>query len=137
MNNPNSRNTSTQQTQRNSHLERAERHLELPHNEAPWITDYRYVNMGKRPMKNYPLVYLTSGELAHIIHLYTELSLPEKYWRSCFLRAQGVLLSYPDIRRQRANTFGWLIGWILQETLDTAIKANILTKTKNGGGSRF
>lgn len=101
----------------NPFLEMAEGKLEVP-NGQEWVNSSLHANTGKRPMKDYPELWLTPHELADVIKNYDEAKIPGAKWRTAFYKAQSALKQPDGGTKKMANVYNWLIGWIKKEIMD-------------------
>lgn len=97
----------------------AEKFLCQPTGSEPWETDPRYVNAGQRPMRKYPLLFLTRQQLIKIVHQFSGDGIPPGEFYRVFQRVNAKLEKKQASRESTAHidAFSWLIGWAKAETL--------------------
>ncbi len=79
-----------------------------------------FMATGRRPMKKYPELYLTRGDLLEIRELYERSGLPPAEYPRPFKKAvDGVKKQMQDHRKAawRVHPKSWLIGWCFQDAL--------------------
>jgi len=102
----------------------AEKLLEPIREGAPWLTSNLFILAGRRPLRLYPNVFLAPTELRAVITLYEESGIPEKRLKEAFTLCASKLATYKISGRriETVDVFSWLIGWIRDQLLETAIK---------------
>ena len=110
------------------YVTRAEKHLR-PIDGGDWQNDARFMGSGRRPMRNYPEIWLTEYDLANVIQSY-EKSLPEPEWKACFLRCEAQLKGMGEGERRKVHPLKWLLGFLLTEQI---AKATQQQRAKNSG----
>lgn len=100
---------------------------------APWLTSNLYMLAGRRPLKTWPDIFLAPTELRAVISLYEESGIPEKRLKEAFTLAASKLATYKISGRriETVDVFSWLIGWIRDQLLETAIKETRLQNAVN------
>ena len=91
-------------------------------------SDSRWVNQGKRPLKKFPLIWLSVPELEAILEKYRRHDLSIEDQRDVFLGVEARLRMKTTLERQRVNPFNWLTGWALHEKLEEVIKQTRLSR---------
>jgi len=116
-----------------AHLEIALEKLEAPGNQ-PWTRDSRFIGASRRPMKDYPLLWLAPHELADVIKKLEESDIPATMYRDLFLKAEARLKTYKSDSRSTSgvSVYLWLTGFLFDELLERTIMSTRLTKTKQG-----
>ena len=116
-------------------LPKASEHLPLPTDPPQkWQLDNRFINAGRRPMKKYPLIFISATELAEVFRQYDEVGLQPIDARQAFQAVAGRLLTHAanGSSNNQVSAFNWLIGWAKQEVLETAIKDERHKNAKEG-----
>ena len=115
-------------------LEIANEKLEDPTGSPEWTRAPAYMSAGRRPMRDYPDVWLTPHELATVCRDYEGSNIPGKMFRVAFERAQTQANTLKATNRDpsRAGACGWLLGFIKQAVLDNLIKETRLQTAKEG-----
>lgn len=100
---------------------------------AAWVTSNLFMLAGRRPLKLYPDVFLAPTELRAVITLYDESGIPEKRLKEAFTLCASKLATYKISGRriETVDVFSWLIGWIRDQLLETAIKETRLQNAVN------
>lgn len=109
---------------------------------APWLRDAYLqfdpqseccLGSGRRPMKLYPEIWISPHELAEIFRSY-EKKLPKDEWRRVFQKVRTWALSKIDEGKnpKRLNTPGALLGWALDEVIESLTKSVRLNKARGG-----
>lgn len=98
--------------------------------DADWKTDNRYMLAGRRPMRDYPLVWLSEMELAEISKRLDASEIPPDCYKDLFLRAQGLLVTKAANGENTKNVavYNWLTGFLFNDVLEQTIKTNRLAK---------
>lgn len=111
----------------------AERLLSPIDPEAAWINSNLYMLAGRRPLKLWPDIFLAPTELRAVIILYQESGIPEKRLKEAFTICASKLVTYKISKRkiETVDVFSWLIGWIRDQLLETAIKETRLQNAVN------
>lgn len=114
----------------NENLKIALEKLQSPGNQQ-WTLDNRFVNAGRRPMKDYPELWLTPFELEDIIKKLKESDIPMTSYKDLFAKAEAKLKTWKQERRSTSgvSVYNWLTGFLFQEVLETTIKETRLAKT--------
>lgn len=96
-----------------------------------WVRDNRFINAGRRPMKDYPLLWLTPGELADVVKKLEESDIPIQSYKDLFLKAEARINTYSAQGRsaQSVSVYNWLTGFLFDELLERTIKETRLAKT--------
>lgn len=96
-----------------------------------WNRDNRFINAGRRPMKDYPLLWLTPKELSDVIKKLEESDIPIQSYKDLFLKAEAKLTTYSAQGRsaQSVSVYNWLTGFLFDELLERTIKETRLAKT--------
>lgn len=99
-----------------------------------WTYDNRYMGAGRRPMKDYPEIWLTPQELADVIKKLEGSDIPVQSYKDLFLKAEAKLKTYSSQGRsnQTVSVYNWLTGFLFDESLERAIKETRLAKTLEG-----
>lgn len=96
--------------------------------------DSRFISAGRKPIKNYPLIWLSKTELIDILTLYEESEIPidkRGIYKQAFRAVQARLLTMKAEGKSitRVSAFNWLIGWALNELLDSQKKVTDLKRS--------
>jgi hypothetical protein len=107
--------------------------LESPSGQ-PWTHDNRYMSAGRRPMKDYPALWLTPFELADVVKKLEESQIPVQAYKDLFLKAEARLKTYTGQGRstQGVSVYNWMTGFLFDELLERTIKETRLAKTIEG-----
>jgi hypothetical protein len=97
-------------------------HFATPTGKEPWECDARYVNMGQRPMKKYPALFLDPVTLQEIFDKFDEMGLPPNRNKNVFEAVRDRLKTAQD--PSRVNVSVWLKGWALTDALQQCNAAN-------------
>lgn len=105
----------------------------------PWTLDNRFVGAGRRPMKDYPTIWMTPPELADVIKKLEESQIPVQAYKDLFLKAEARLRTYDTQGRssQNVSVYNWMTGFLFDELLERTIKETRLAKTIEGGQQRY
>jgi hypothetical protein len=108
--------------------------LEAP-NGQNWVFDNRFIGAGRRPMKDYPTIWLTPHELSDVIRKLEESDIPQASYKDLFFKAEAKLKTYSSQGRsnQSVSVYNWLTGFLFDELLERTIKETRLAKTLEGG----
>lgn len=100
----------------------------------PWVNDNRFINAGRRPMKDYKLLWLTPGELADVVKKLEESDIPVQMYKDLFKKAEAKLKTYSTQGKssQSVSVYNWLTGFLFDELLERTIKEARLAKTMEG-----
>jgi len=112
------------------HIDLARRKLVSEQEGGEWRTDNRYILAGRRPMRDYPLIWLSEPELAEISKRLEASDIPPDCYKDLFLRAQGLLVTKAANGENTKNVavFNWLTGFLFNDVLEQIIKTNRLAK---------
>ena len=107
--------------------------LETPDGQ-PWTLDNRFISAGRRPMRDYPTIWLTPHELADVVKKLEESQIPIYSYKDLFLKAEAKMKTYSAQGRsnQAVSVYNWLTGFLFDELLERAIKETRLAKTMEG-----
>lgn len=86
----------------------------LPFEErATWLQNPQHVGAGRRPLKNYPDMFLTPSELADVFEQLAEAGIPPEQFKLVFKRVAARLSTYKAQGKNLAmiSVYNWLIGW--------------------------
>ncbi len=127
-----------------SKFEKAVEEVLVPDGDPDIQADNRFMAAGRKPIKNYPLIWLSKTELIDILKLYEESGIPiDKHgiYKQAFRAVQARLLTMKADGKptNRISAFNWLIGWALNELLDSQKKVTDLkrsTKYLQNAGAR-
>ena len=80
---------------------------------------------GRRPMRKYPDLWLTSGELKQVFDTYEKSGVPRSEFKRGFIACAARLATHKAAGKPltSVSAFTWLTGFILQEVLDGLKKA--------------
>lgn len=109
--------------------------LETPGAGKAWERDNRYILAHRRPMKDYPLIWLAPTELADVISKLEASDIPLQLYKELFKNAEAKLRTYVASGKnaQNVSVYNWLTGFLFNELLDTTTKESKLTKTIEWG----
>lgn len=112
------------------HIDLARRKLVSEEEGGEWRTDNRYMLAGRRPMRDYPLIWLSEPELAEISKRLEASDIPPDCYKDLFLRAQGLLVTKAANGENTKNVavYNWLTGFLFNDVLEQTIKTNRLAK---------
>ena len=85
--------------------------LTEPTGSERWESNNQFVCAGRRPLKKYPEIFMTGGELAETFKQYSEAGIPESRWRNAFQMVSAKLKT-PRIGGGPVSCFAWLTGWV-------------------------
>jgi hypothetical protein len=94
--------------------------LEIP-GDQPWTRETSWVTAGRRPMRRFKEIYLSTQELADVFKQWTRAQIPEHKFAEGFKKARARLTA-PNARAGPVAVYSWLIGWVKQELLDEVLK---------------
>lgn len=108
-------------------FEKAAQEVLVPDDDPEIQSDNRFITAGRKPLKNYPLIWLSKTELMDILKLYEESGIPiDKHgvYKQAFRAVQARLLTNKTegLSTKKVSSFNWLIGWALNELLDSRKK---------------
>lgn len=118
------------------HLQTALTKLETPEGQD-WTLDSRFVNASRRPLKKFPLIWLTPHELADILKRLEQSQIPKNKYKDLFLKAEARLKTQKTVGRNGVfvSAYNWLAGFLMDEVIEQTIKEKRLEKaiqwTKN------
>jgi hypothetical protein len=100
----------------------------------PWTNDNRHISAGRRPMRDYPSLWLTPPELADVVKKLEESQIPVQSYKDLFLKAEARLKTYSGQGRstQGVSVYNWMTGFLFDELLERTIKETRLAKTMEG-----
>lgn len=116
------------------HLEKfmitVEQRLEQPGGKN-WELDSQFISAGRRPMRDYPDIWLTPIELAEILFQYEEAGIADRMReanqlvqaRLSTMKAEGKNVKFK-------SAASWYMGFIKREVLENKLKSNSLKKQK-------
>lgn len=106
--------------------------LSDPTGSPEWTQKNAYISAGRRPMRDYPDVWLTPNELVTVCRDYEASGIPFRAYRTAFESAQIQATNQKTQRRDPSNAgaAGWLLGFIKQSILDSAIKETRLNNAR-------
>lgn len=111
-------------------MAQAEKYLEAPTGKQPWERDNQYIAGGRRPMRKYPALWFTPGELADAIEE-LEAALGDEDIRPVFKIAQAEALSQAIAHGNRKVTaYKYVTGFALGQYQDSLRKATQLQNSK-------
>lgn len=112
----------------------AEEKLKKPTPDAGWTAKNAWITAGRRPMEDYPDVWLTTRELAGICEDYDASGVPPKDFKVAFRRAQAQADTIKSRGEDPSNkgAAGWLLGFIKRDILESSIKETRLQTAKEG-----
>ena len=111
----------------------AQNSLDQPDGSKEWERDNLFILAGRRPMRNFPLMWLTPMELKDAVDLYEKNGLTPEEVRGA-IKSADARLKTGLVNGKPKNTisvFNWLIGWCLQEQLEIANSANKAKRSKS------
>jgi hypothetical protein len=85
--------------------------LTEPTGSERWESNNQFVCAGRRPLKKYPEIFMTGGELAETFKQYSEAGIPESRWRNAFQMVSAKLKT-PRLGGGPVSCFAWLTGWV-------------------------
>lgn len=106
-------------------LEAAREALEAPDN-PKLQSDNRFVLAGRRPMRKFPLIWLTEAELCDVLETYEKWGIPvdgQQIHLQAFKNVSSDLTTrLAENKNTKINAYTWLIGHEAQRLLDSLIK---------------
>lgn len=107
----------------------ADARLEKATGSQPWEKSNLFLTTGRRPLKNYPDIYLNTHELAEILRQYTDSGIRSKM-REANQLVLAKINNYKAQGRKVENlsVASWYMSWIKNELLESAIKHKRLNK---------
>jgi hypothetical protein len=98
-------------------------------------TDNRYITAGRRPMKNYPDIWITPYQLADVFSQYDSdgISLDNKNnFLGAFKAVQARLQTYKEQGKPliNINPYIWLIGWAKEDLIKALTAKNNLKRSE-------
>lgn len=103
--------------------------LETPEGQD-WTFDNRYIGAGRRPMRDYPTIWLTPQELARVIAKLEGSNIPQESYKDLFFKVESVLKT--NLSQGKSNqyvtAYAWLIGRFFEELLEVSTKEARLAK---------
>ena len=109
-------------------LRQAEERLDKP-NGQPWTNSNAWIGAGRRPMRDFPLIFLTPHELARAI-VEIRKSVPTEDIASVFHACEAHLRGKSPQQRDSISHFNTLTTWCLNEVIEKATKRQ---RGKNSG----
>ena len=106
----------------------AEKRLEPP-NGQPWTSTNQWIGAGRRPMRKFPLIFLTPHELVQALQQIRK-SIPPDDVAGVFESCEARLRNKSPQQRDSTSAYNWLTGWCLEEAIDKATKRQ---RGKNSG----
>lgn len=105
--------------------------LEIPTGSEKWEMDNRFVLLNKRPLKDFPQIYLSEPELALILEKYDQGSIPHKL-KNAIEQANNMLDTYKlqGKRTDIVQVGHWLNSWLYKQALEEANSELRLAKVK-------
>ncbi len=94
-----------------------------------------FISTGRRPMRDFPDIYLTAKELSRVLEIYEERGIPidaRKLYRAAFDAAQSrqVTKRIRNKKPEYSDCFGWLTSFEATNLMEVEIKKNIQQKTR-------
>ena len=109
----------------------AEKYLEQPSGKEKWERDNHYIAGGRRPMRKYPALWFTPGELADAIDEVQEALGKDEDIRPVFKIAQAEALSQAIAHGNRKVTaYKYVTGFALSQYQDTLRKTSQLVNSR-------
>jgi hypothetical protein len=105
----------------------AESALESP--ESPKVaTSSLFMSAGRRPMRKYPDLWMTTTELRQVFELYRKSGIPPSEYKRGFMACASKLATYKATGKptESVSAFNWLTGFILNDVLEGLKKSNQL-----------
>ena len=102
-----------------------------------WANSSVFMNTGRRPMKDYPEIWLSPPELADIIRDWQASNIPPDKWRKGFKTAQARLKTQAINGKppQRTNVYNWLMGFGRNDLIEETIKDTRLQRVKDNANT--
>lgn len=108
----------------------AEKYLEQPTGKEKWERDNQYISGGRRPMRKYPALWFSPGELADAIEE-VQAAIGDEDIRPVFKIAQSEALSQAIAHGNRKVTaYKYVTGFALSQYQDTLRKATQLQQQR-------
>ncbi len=106
----------------------AEARLQAPGGQ-PWTQSNAWICAGRRPLKRFPLIFLTPQELIQALQQIRK-SIPPDDVAGVFESCEARLRNKSPQQRDQVSAYNWLTGWCLEEAIDKATKRQ---RGKNSG----
>ena len=102
-----------------------------------WANSSVFMNTGRRPMKDYPEIWLTPTELTNVIRDWRAANIPIAKWRKGFLATQSKLKTHElnGKSADRTAAFFWLTGFIRNQLVQEAINDQRLEKVNSNAST--
>lgn len=96
----------------------ARENLHAPTGSEPWEKTNDFILLGRRPMKNYPDIFMTPGDLAQVIKIYDD-NLKGENWKPMFLQCEAEIKTQmaKGIKRERISALKYLTTFCLETAL--------------------
>ena len=109
----------------------AESMLEEATGFKPWENDNRFILVGRRPMKEWPDIWLTSQQLVQVLHKLQESQLEPSRYRDVFDKATSRLETWKIAGKstKAVDCFSWLTGFVFIEVLNESNSVQRLKRT--------
>lgn len=104
-----------------------------------WLNDNRFVNAGRRPMRRFPLLWFTPGELAWVLSEWLKDGIPEDDFEGGFREAESKIRTIMGSGRavEWKDTSAWLgSGFIRENLVKAATNRARLAKAQGGARGR-
>lgn len=97
--------------------------LESPEGKQ-WVNSSQYMNAGRRPMRDYPEIWLSPVELADVIREWQNSNIPPEKWRKGFKSVQARLRTHAVNGKppERVSVYNWLTGFGRNDLIEETIK---------------
>ncbi len=99
---------------------------------ASWLRNSQYVGAGRRPLRNYPDMFLTPNELADVFEQLAEAGIPPDQFKLVFRRVAARLTTYKSQGKNLAmiSVYNWLIGWAKSDVVKELTASCNLQRSK-------
>lgn len=120
--------SASEEAPRDPLLADAEARLQAPGGQ-PWTQSNAWICAGRRPLKRFPLIFLTPQELIQALQQIRK-SIPPDDVAGVFESCEARLRNKSPQQRDQVSAYNWLTGWCLEEAIDKATKRQ---RGKNSG----
>lgn len=97
---------------------------------ADWAQGGVHQSTGRQPMRDYPELWFTPGELAEVIRDYKAAGIPGGKWKKAFLLAQSKAKKVNGPNPGMINTYSWMVGFIKESIMNDVKTENYMKKSE-------
>lgn len=108
----------------------AKQALIAPTGAEAWELSAAYMNLGRRPLRKFPRVFLSVPELSDVMRQYDAAGIPPERLHDALHKADGRLSQgmVGGKSPERQAAYNWLIGWIKNEVIQEQVGIEKLNK---------